>query len=75
MTPTTSALLTGAIARTEIQVPGADVLHATATTGGGSLNVSRTLTRNLQASFLVDVARSFYAPESTAMTFVPRWGV
>ena len=76
MTDRTRATLDGALARTEVHVPGEmEVVTAKAVTGGVSLTAARTLTKHLEASVLVEVARSFYAPEVTALDFAPRWGV
>ena len=67
--------LEGAAALTQVYVPMQS--RITARTGGGSLTVARSLTHNLQATFRLDVARSFFAPtpSMTMQDFTPRWGV
>lgn len=76
LTKNTRASLDGALARTEVLVPGVmEVLKARASTGGVSLNAAHTLTKHVQATALIDVARSFYPPAATSLDFTPRWGV
>jgi hypothetical protein len=64
--------LSGAIARTEIHVPGA--MPIARGTGGGSLAIAYALAPLLDATLRLDVARSFYAANVTQLDFVPRWG-
>lgn len=63
----------GTLARTKLYVPRA--MTSTAATGGVSLSAARSLSKHLQATLMVDVARSFYAPSVTAADFAPRWGM
>jgi hypothetical protein len=65
-------LVEGAVARTSLHVPGA--MTTRAATGGVSLSAAHRLSKHLQATVLVDVARSFYAPAVTTLDFAPRWG-
>lgn len=65
-------VLEGAIADTEVHVPGA--MPVARATGGGALSVARRLTPHLDAIVQLDVARSFYATSATQLDFVPRWG-
>ncbi len=61
------------LARTKLYVPKA--MTTTAATGGVSITAARTLSKHLQATLMVDVARSFYAADVTATDFAPRWGM
>lgn len=63
--------LDGAIARTEVSVPGEPATTITRPTGGAALSMVRHLPHRLAASAQVDVARSFYAqPDATFDTAV-----
>lgn len=65
----------GVIARTDIYAPGSGGQRTTrAITGGAALDWSYGLTRYLQATLRIDVARSFYAGGDAMVAFAPRWG-
>ncbi len=65
--------LEGALAATEVHVPGTSRV-ATATTGGGALALAHRLTPRLTASARFELARSFYAADVLAFERAPRWG-
>ena len=69
----TRLALDGALALTDVRVPGASAIKAA--TGGGSLAIAHHLSGSFDASLQLDVARSFYAANVARLDFTPRWGV